>query len=26
MGDYKKHFEETGMGLCGSYEDVFKLK
>jgi len=26
MGDYKKHTEETGMGLCGSYADVIKNK
>lgn len=26
MGDYKNHTKETGTGLCGSYEDVFKLK
>lgn len=26
MGDYRNHQAETGTGLCGSYEDVFKLK
>jgi len=25
MGDYKKHQEETGIGLCNSFEDVKKV-
>lgn len=25
MGDYRKHSEETGKGLCASFEDVVKL-
>lgn len=25
MGDYRKHYEETGLGLCNSFSDVQKV-